>query len=204
MEIVKIDLNNSNERPCINQWDKGRQLLIAGVNVINGANIEVHFSFDCNFGDAVRRIPQLLENGDILVDIPAFITENIKCDSGYYAAYVWIYQKKNDIAVTSNRTHFRVKTRAKPEDYVYTPEEKKTWDDLKERIKKLEENGGSGSVDLDLGGTVEITSGTPEHESTVMTVDPNAKDINLYVAEEIDKMFGSYATDVAALVGGIE
>lgn len=53
-------------------------------------------------------------------------------------------------------------------------------------------------------GTVEVTSGEPTKEKTVMTFNPDAEDIHLYTAEEIDAMFGSYALDVANLIGGIE
>lgn len=53
-------------------------------------------------------------------------------------------------------------------------------------------------------GGVEITDGEPTKESTVMTLNPNAEEINIYTAEEIDVMFGTYVTDVAALIGGIE
>ena len=38
----------------------------------------------------------------------------------------------------------------------------------------------------DLGGTVEVTSGLPQKEQTVLTVDPEADVVNLYTAEEID------------------
>lgn len=54
---------------------------------------------------------------------------------------------------------------------------------------------GSGSVG-DIGG-VEITSGEPTKESTVMTLDPNAEDIELYTVPEIDEKFD-------ALGGGVE
>ena len=56
----------------------------------------------------------------------------------------------------------------------------------------------------ELEGTVEITDGEPTKESTVMTLNPNAEEVQLYTAPEIDAMFGSYATDVANMIGGIE
>lgn len=37
-------------------------------------------------------------------------------------------------------------------------------------------------------GGVEITDGEPTKESTVMTLNPNAEEVNLYTAEEIDEM----------------
>lgn len=36
------------------------------------------------------------------------------------------------------------------------------------------------------GGTVEITSGNPEKENTVLTLDPSSESVNVYTAEETD------------------
>ena len=61
-------------------------------------------------------------------------------------------------------------------------------------------------VDKDkLGGTVEVTSGLPQKEQTVLTVDPEAEAINLYTAEEVDAMMGSYTLPVATkeTLGGV-
>ena len=46
-------------------------------------------------------------------------------------------------------------------------------------------------------GTVEVTSGEPAKESTVMTIDLNSEEIEIYTKEEIDAMFD-------ALVNGNE
>ena len=66
-------------------------------------------------------------------------------------------------------------------------------------------SGGSSSVDLtgyakivDLdkfGGTVEITSGEPVKEKTVLTFDPLAEEVNVYVSEEIDEMFDRLSSE---------
>ena len=45
----------------------------------------------------------------------------------------------------------------------------------------------SSDIDKQFGGTVEITSDEPEKENTVLTIDPEAEEINMYTAEEIDK-----------------
>lgn len=37
------------------------------------------------------------------------------------------------------------------------------------------------------GGTVEITSETPKKENTVMTINPDSEDINIYSADEVDE-----------------
>ena len=53
-----------------------------------------------------------------------------------------------------------LETRPKPADYVYTPTEIKTWEQLDERIKALEEGGGISGVSSVNGqtGAVEITA----------------------------------------------
>ena len=43
-----------------------------------------------------------------------------------------------------------------------------------------------GKVDK-LGGTVEITSGVPTKENTVLTIDPTAEEVNMYTAPEVDE-----------------
>lgn len=40
----------------------------------------------------------------------------------------------------------------------------------------------------DIGGTIEITSGEPTKDKTVLTLDPNGGEINIYTAQEIDLM----------------
>lgn len=39
---------------------------------------------------------------------------------------------------------------------------------------------------------IEVTSGEPTKESTVMTLNPNAEEVNLYTAEEIDAKFDAF------------
>ena len=55
------------------------------------------------------------------------------------------------------------------------------YEDIPSKLSELEN-------DLEIGGTVEITNGAPTKESTVMTLNPNAEEVNLYTAEEIDTM----------------
>lgn len=82
--------------------------------------------------------------------------------------------------------------RNQPADYVYTETEIKSYESLEARIKALEENGG-GNVGSDFGG-VEITDGEPTKETTVMTLNPNAEEVHLYTAEEIDAMKETWTT----------
>ena len=52
---------------------------------------------------------------------------------------------------------------------------------------ELTAKGYATQSDVDaFGGTVEITSGEPVKEKTVLTLNPNSEEVNLYTAEEID------------------
>lgn len=55
-----------------------------------------------------------------------------------------------------------------------------------EQIAQINKNTSDISK---FGGTVEITHGEPEKENTILTIDPDAENVNIYVAEEIDKKF---------------
>ena len=79
-------------------------------------------------------------------------------------------------------------------------------------VKTVDSNGKPTEWEaVDLPSGVEITDGEPTKQGTVMTLNPNAEEVNICteedfnaLREEIDTMFGSYATDVANLIGGIE
>lgn len=47
-----------------------------------------------------------------------------------------------------------------------------------------------------LSGTVEITDGDPEKAHTILTIKPNANEINLYTAEEIDSIANTLSDEV--------
>ena len=62
--------------------------------------------------------------------------------------------------------------------------------ELSEEIADLKE---SENVGTDFGG-VEITSGEPTKDTTVMTLNPNAEEVHLYTAEEIDAKIPTWRT----------
>lgn len=64
---------------------------------------------------------------------------------------------------------------------------KEEFNKLSEEIADIKQNG-TGTVE----GLVEITSGEPTKEGTVLTVDPNAGEVSLYTAPEIDAMFDAF------------
>lgn len=165
------------------QWDKGQKLQIDGLDV--SGNVQVHFSLDDTCGEAPR-MPGEVQDGSILVDIPAFILEGddmCMCEN-YYSAYAFVYPTEGDVAETIAKVVLRIKTRPKPADYA-SPTEKDIIQKLQEDIDgKVSSSGHApdkylgtdakgnvvekdapegGTADLsDFGGTVEITSGEPE------------------------------------------
>ena len=60
-------------------------------------------------------------------------------------------------------------------------------------VESVDENGHpNGFSVIDQASGVEITDGEPTKESTVMTLNPNAEEVNLYTAEEIDAKFDAF------------
>ena len=63
--------------------------------------------------------------------------------------------------------------------------------------QKAQARNNIGAADQNgLGGTVEITSGGPTKEQTVLTVDPDAEEINVYTAEEVDYKFEQFSQEI--------
>lgn len=48
----------------------------------------------------------------------------------------------------------------------------------------------------EFGGTIEITSDTPTKEKTVITIDPNSDEVNIYTADEIDSMMDDIEQEI--------
>lgn len=105
------------------QWDKERKLIVYDDSIT-----EVHFA-NCLCSDAhVCKVSPMEEFG--LVNVPDdLLTE-------YIDIRVWAY----DGQATKHEKVFEVVRRTKPADYIYTPEEMKTWDKLDERVEAVEEN----------------------------------------------------------------
>jgi hypothetical protein len=108
-------------RDCFYQWDLNRKLVI-GDNSIR----EVHF---CNRTDNCSLTRQTYTiNGTHLVDVPDILLQtdwriNVYAFDGNY---------------TKHSACFKVVSRTKPENYVFTDVEVKHWDDLEERINDIE------------------------------------------------------------------
>lgn len=53
-----------------------------------------------------------------------------------------------------------------------------------------------------LSGTVEITNSNPEKRNTVLTVNPNANEVKIYTAEEVDDLVGGLSEQIKNLPSG--
>jgi len=120
----------------LKQWSYGQVLKIEGLKLPEG-NVEVHFSLTENNGNANVLIGTV-ENGVITVDIPRFILtkENVYLSS--YNAYAWIYVDDGDTGQTIRKIVFEIESRPKPEDYVYTEDELKTYEALEKKVNAVE------------------------------------------------------------------
>ena len=85
---------------------------------------------------------------------------------------------------------------AKDGGYTGTEEEfaQKMAKELPTKLSDLEND-----LELEVEGTVEITDGEPTKASTVMTLNPNAEEVNLYTAEEFDEVISKLSEDIANL-----
>lgn len=121
------------------QWDLNRQLIV-GEDTCG----EVHFCNGTTERALVCEIYQ--QDGQRLVNVPNVLLQAAKELTAY------LYLKDGKGGLTRHQQTFQVVARSKPDDYVYTETEVKTWSDLEARVKALEERpGGSG------GGGITVT-----------------------------------------------
>lgn len=128
----------------IYQWDTGRKLQV------NSTMHEVHY---CHSGDEIvqRKTPYTNDEGVLIVDVP---DEQLQVSGTMIAYAVLIYE--NEGRATFTKQNFGVVARVKPDDYVYTPSEKRTWDELDDRVTALETSGGQSYT---AGNGIDITDG---------------------------------------------
>lgn len=140
-EIIKVHFTPEKGveyKAGLKQWDRGKKLEITGLEVTE--NVQVHFSLTDSVGTA-KCYDATVYEGKICVDIPQFILEKEGTRGYSYYAYAWIYISTEELGETIKEIVFCIDCRAKPEDYISEPDDIKTWEELKNRIKELEENG---------------------------------------------------------------
>lgn len=146
----------SNGLSHLYQWDTGQKVKIPG----DVPTVHFKWGSDAVSFDAV----------DGWVEIPPELTQK----AGYIL--LWTYREDH----TLDAARIPVERRPKPSDYVYTPTEVKTWEQLDERIKALEDGGGVAGVTSVNGktGAVELTAedvGAATPEGVTSAVDAAAE-----------------------------
>ena len=111
------------------QWDLEQKIVVP-----DGIADEVHFSNEKHDQAPVCEVYDL--DGARLVNVPNIMLQDA------LPLTVYAYAKDDKGERTTYADVFTVTPRSKPEDYVYTETEVKTWDALDERITKLENSGG--------------------------------------------------------------
>lgn len=111
------------------QWDLDRKLIVEDASIT-----EVHF---CNRTDECAiPVETYKEDGKTLVNVPNILLQ----DS--WRINVYAYDKN----YTKHAERFDVVARSKPDDYVYTETEIKSWEELAERVEQIEQNGISDAA----------------------------------------------------------
>lgn len=156
------------------QWDLDRKLIVGDKTIK-----EVHF---CNRTGECSLIRNVYEvNGMFLVDVPNVLLQK-DWDIRVYGF---------DANYTKHNQRFNVITRTRPENYVYTDEELKTWEQLEERIDEIEENGVSEE---------QISTAVEKYlDENGVEVDVDLS--NYYTKEETDKKIADAATGEVDLSG---
>lgn len=127
----QISLSTSDSKGKFYQWDADRYLIAKGLP----DGCEIHF--------ASKKLPEPIAlslhelDGNLICDIP----DELLQDTESFTVYAYLTDEHGSRTVYT-RT-FTVDGRPKPPGYVYTPEERKTWEALEERMSRLEKNGGT-------------------------------------------------------------
>ena len=151
-----MEITLSNGKAYFYQWDTGQSIQVPeGVPT-------VHFKIHGE-GVAFQAVDRMVAVPDELLQLENDII-------------LWTYDTHHTIDVA----RVPVKGRNKPADYAYTPTEVKTWEQLDERIKALEEGGGVAGVTSVNGktGAVELTAedvGAATPEGVTSAVDAAAE-----------------------------
>lgn len=133
-------------RQSFYQWDLNQQITSTSLKVGD----EIHF-FNSKQPTALVVIAYELD-GKVVADVP-----NILLQSSQPIA-VYRYITNGETAHTVEEYRFNVIQRARPDDYIYTETEVLTYKALDERITKLENGGGTPSVEITVDQTYDATS----------------------------------------------
>lgn len=165
------------DREMLWQWDYGQRVQLHDVHV----GTAVHFSNAAIKPNAL--VTEAYEDGEgVYANIPDILLQT----AGTLTAYIYI--EDGDEGHTEYRKMFIVRDREKPDDYVYTEDDVKTWVSLEERIKVLEESGGGGA-----GGLIRPLSEIGEIDGVTVVHNAEKDKVTLQVemtAERVNSLFG--------------
>ena len=178
-----MSLKINGPKPYFWQWDLDRQIIVN-----EDTCGEVHF---CNGTTDCALVCVVYQQDDQRgVDVPNILLQTAKPLTAY------LYRKGSDGSLTRHRQTFQVMARNKPDGYVYTETEAKSWDALEERIRVLEENGTGG-------GTVKSVNGvSPDEAGNVEIEIPAIDDMCIESTGELLLAYtATFATDAKAKIG---
>jgi hypothetical protein len=154
---MKLQIKDGRENLC--QWDTGRSVVVSEpCDVVHFSNMPYGKAFTVAVVDGEAIIPdKLLQSGAML--------------------YCYAFVGSVENGYTEYSQQFVVEKKPKPTDYVFTPTEYVTIEQLDERVTKLEKYGGGGSagfspiveiIPIDNGHRVAITDITGTHSFDVL------------------------------------
>lgn len=172
------------------QWDTGRMLSVsADCSQVHFSNKVFGRSIDVDVVDGLASIPDVLLQTDKELTAWAFVGT---AENGY----------------TKISNVFKVNKRNKPSDYVFTPTDQTTLDDILDRIEDLEKrpSGGNGGIVEEVDPTVPDWAKQPQkpaYTATEVGALPNTTKIPS-TAEDIGALpsntfIPKYAADVGAI-----
>jgi hypothetical protein len=171
-------------RKSFYQWDINRKIVVSDETIK-----EVHF---CNRQSECSLVCDVYTDANDLrvADVPNIILQKNHCINVY--AY--------DGEATRHQKTFLVKARSKPEDYVYTETEIKTWEELEEKV-----NSVTTSTDQTIRNVIYSTT-----QDTIATDDTNpiktkSPVSSIAVAKYVEDMLQAFANErIVALENAIK
>lgn len=156
-------------REAFYQWDINQKLIVDDDSIT-----EVHFS---NRTNNYSLVCDISNEGDLrVVSVPNVLLQT------NWPIKVYAYLKDH----TEVSETFKVIEKDKPEDYIYTPDEVKTWEELNDRITELEKPAESVLYTTwELINAIEIADGTEETNALTISVDKNGNAFSLKKARFI-------------------
>lgn len=131
---VQRDIARPNGKDHFWQWDEGQRLLLTGFQ----AGTQVHFSYTNDDDTGAKPVVSYESDIGVCANVPRHILQL----SG--RLHVYVYEINGTEKHTALHKVFQVNAREKPDDYIYTPAEQQTWENLYQQINELKNLVSSG------------------------------------------------------------